>query len=344
MQAFFNSVNQLSTAPTDSSLRQAVLVSASNLASTFNSISSNLQLQSNQIDQSVTQTVDEIDRLTGSIATLNMQVSARIALGQEPGTLEDQRAVLISQLSSKIDVYTCDTPNGLTLTTVNGEPLVVGSEAYALSSVVDGTTGEQHVFSGAVDLTSDIRGGKLGGLLLARDQEIDSLSKILDSFAYDFANAANQAHRAGFDLAGNQGKDLFDIGATSNGAASAIALTITTPSELAASSDTVTGGNGNLQNLLRLRNSPLPSGDSPGGVYASLVFRLGGALANAKADQQAGEVVLNQLNDFRGSISGVSLDEESANLVRFQQAYQASARVIQTINDMLDVAVNLARS
>jgi flagellar hook-associated protein 1 FlgK len=71
---------------------------------------------------------------------------------------------------------------------------------------------------------------------------------------------------------------------------------------------------------------------------------VGGAIADAKADQSAGEVVLNQLNDLRGSISGVSLDEETANLVRFQQAYQASARVIQAINEMLSTAVNLGRS
>ena len=66
--------------------------------------------------------------------------------------------------------------------------------------------------------------------------------------------------------------------------------------------------------------------------------------ANAKADQQAGEVVLGQLANLRGAISGVSLDEESANLIRFQQAYQASARVIQTINDLLSTAVNLGRT
>jgi flagellar hook-associated protein 1 FlgK len=344
VQNFFNSLSQLSSSPTDPSLRQGVLISAQNLARTFHDISTSLQSQRAEIDQSITQSVDEVNRLTQAIASINQEVASRTALGQEPGTIEDQRTTLVSQLASKIDLFVTESADGLTLTTVHGEPLAVAGEAYSLTSTTDPGTGTQHVYSGALDMTADLHGGELGGLVQARDQQLASLSQTLDAFAYSFATSLNQAHRVGFDLAGNAGGDFFTVGSSPSGTASAITVALSDPSLLAASLDTAPGGNGNLLSMMDLQNQPIISGQSPGVAYSSMVFRIGGAIANAKADQQAGEVVLNQLTNLRGSISGVSLDEESANLIRFQQAYQASARVIQTINDLLSTAVNLGRT
>lgn len=342
VQHFFNSVNQLSTSPTDGSLRQGVLTAAGDLVRTFNDLSQNLQNENTQINQSVSQSVDEVNRLTQEIASVNLQVASKVVLGEEPGTLEDQRTALIKQLASKIDVFVTDTPDGLTLTTVHGEPLVVSGQAYSLDTSL-GTDAKVHVSANGTDLTADLQGGELGGMLRARDQDIASMQSNVDAFAYQFATAVNQVHRAGFDLNGNAGGDLFTIGTTQVGAASAIRLEITDPSGLAASADGSAGDNANLLALVGLQNLPIIDGNTPSDAYSRMVFQVGGALANAKADQQAGEVVLSQLNDLRGAVSGVSLDEEAANLIRFQQAYEASARVIATINELLDTAVNLGR-
>ncbi len=340
VQNFFNSLNQLSTNPADGSLRQGALTAAGDLARTFNNLSQNLQNETFQINQSVLQSVDEVNRLTQEIASVNQQVASKTALGEEPGTLEDQRTELIKQLASKIDVFVTDTPDGLTLTTVHGDPLVVAGQPYSLDTSL-GTDSKVHVSANGTDLTADLRGGELGGLLRARDQDIASMQSQVDGFAYQFATAVNQVHQNGFDLNGSVGGDLFSIGATPTGAASSMQLAITDPRGLAASSDGTSGDNGNLLALVALQNSQVVDGSTPTDAYSKLVFQVGGAIANAKADQQAGEVVLNQLNDLRGSVSGVSLDEEAANLIRFQQAYQASARVISTINQLLDVAVHL---
>jgi flagellar hook-associated protein 1 FlgK len=74
-----------------------------------------------------------------------------------------------------------------------------------------------------------------------------------------------------------------------------------------------------------------------------MVFQVGSDTANASADLTASSLILQQLEDQRASVSGVSLDEEAANIVRYQTAYQAAARVVTTVNDMLDAAVNLGR-
>lgn len=343
VQVFFNSLNQLSTSPTDPSYRQGVLTASGNLAECIQNVARKMSDQVRQIDLSVEQCVAEVNRLTAQIANINQQVASRDKLGQDAGTLEDQRSNLISQLASRIDIYISTSADGLTLTTANGEPLVVAGTAYTIDSAPQGATAEEHVFAGNADITSALHGGQLGGLIQAR-QQIASLSAQLDSFAFAFATAVNTAHQSGFDLKGNSGEPLFSVGATSPGCASAITLAISDPSSLAASSDSSTGGNGNLLNMLSLQNQPIVVGETPSAAYSSLVFQIGGSVANAKADLQAGEIVLTHLKNLRGAISGVSLDEESANLIRFQQAYQASARVIQTINDMLDVAVNLGRN
>jgi flagellar hook-associated protein 1 FlgK len=340
VQNFFNSLNELSTNPTDGSLRQGVLTSAGDLARTFNNLSQNLQNESAAIDLSVVQSLSEVNRLTTQIANINQEVANRTAIGEEPGALEDQRTELINELASKIDVFVTDTPDGLTLTTVHGEPLVVAGNSYLLETSI-GSDLKTRVLANGTDLTADIQGGELGGMLRARDQDLASMQSSVDAFAYQFATAVNQVHRSGFDLDGNAAGDMFTIGAAQSGAASRIALAIANPNAVGASSDGAAGGNANLLVLMALRNSQLIDGQTPAEAYSAMVFLVGSAIANAKADEQAGEIVLGQLKDLRGAVSGVSLDEEAANLIRFQQAYQAAARVIATINEMLDIAVNL---
>ncbi len=134
LSAFFNSMSQLSTNPTDANARQAVLTSANNLANSFHQAVSSLKTIGTGLDQSVPQTVDQINRLTTQIATLNGQVAQMQGLGQDPGTTQDQRDELIRQLSSLVNVSVTQTEHGLTLTTANGVPLVVASQSFALQT------------------------------------------------------------------------------------------------------------------------------------------------------------------------------------------------------------------
>ena len=122
LSAFFNSLSQLSTNPTDTNARQAVLTSANNLANSFHQAVSSLNTIGTGLDQSVPQTVDQINRLTTQIATLNGQVAQMQGLGKDPGTIQDQRDELIRQLSGLVNVSVTQTEHGLTLTTANGVP------------------------------------------------------------------------------------------------------------------------------------------------------------------------------------------------------------------------------
>jgi flagellar hook-associated protein 1 FlgK len=94
--------------------------------------------------------------------------------------------------------------------------------------------------------------------------------------------------------------------------------------------------------MYALISQPIIGGQSPTNYYSGIVFNVGNATANAAAEQSASGLILQQLNDQRASISGVSLDEEAANLVRFQDAYSASAQVITAINNMMNAVINMS--
>lgn len=343
LSAFFNSLNQLSTDPASLSLRQAVLTAAGNLATAFRNSTRNLQLQRSSLDLNVGQAVDQVNVLTSQIAKLNGQIHTLENLNQEASDFVDQRNVLIRQLSSLIDVSVIQSDNGITLTTSNGTALVADQRSFALDVQMD-VSGVQHIFGQGSDITTGLTGGKIAGLIEARDQKIPGILADLDTLAAGLADAVNAAHRQGFDLSGNAGGDFFvppPVGG--QGAAAGFAVNLTDPALLAASSDGSPGSNGNLALLSAVQNQAIAGGRTPTDFYADLVFRVGSDVANGVADLDASQLVLRQLEDQRASVSGVSLDEEAANLVRYQRAFEAAARVVTTISDMTEVAVNLGR-
>ena len=99
--------------------------------------------------------------------------------------------------------------------------------------------------------------------------------------------------------------------------------------------------NGNAEAMYALSSQPIIQGQSASDYYSSVVFNVGNAVASATAEQSASDLALRQLSDQRASISGVSLDQEAANLMRYQQAYAASAQVITTINQMMQTVINM---
>jgi len=340
---FFDTPQQLSTDPSNSSLRQGVLTAAGNLAVAFNTTARNLQSRRNNLDVNVVQTVSEINTLTAQIASVNQQIANLENVHQDASAFVDKRTMLIRQLSNLMDVAVIQTEHSIALTTASGTPLVAESRSFSLATLV-GSGGMHAVFSGSTDITGSVAAGKLGGLLAMRDTNIPALQESLDQLASGLANALNTAHRAGFDLNGNAGGDFFvPPSAGGAGAAGTLSVAIMDTALLAASSDGTAGSNGNLLALSAVHDQVVAGGQKPLDFYSHLVIQVGSDTANASADLEASQLILQQLEKQRSSISGVSLDEEAASIVRYQSAYQAAARVIATVNEMLDDVVNLGR-
>lgn len=341
ISAFFSQLNQLSADPTNLSLRQGALTAAGNLANSFNTAASNLQQQCSNVDLNVSQVVQQINNLTGQIAKLNGQIAGLQNTGADASSFLDQRDELVNQLSGLIDVAQIHSDNGLTLTTSNGTALVAGEQSFSLTATPD-SLGVQHIFAQGTDITANIASGQLGGLLQVRDNKIPMLLSGLDTLASGLSSAINAANQGGFDLNGNPGGNLFSIPpASGTGAAESMSVVMNDPALIAASSDGSAGSNGNMQALTGVDSQPVAGGQTPTDYYSNIVFSVGSDVANATADQQASQLILQQLQDQRGSISGVSLDEEASHLVLYQQAYDAAARIITAINEMMEEVVHL---
>ena len=207
-----------------------------------------------------------------------------------------------------------------------------------------GPTGVEHIFSQGTDITAQLVSGSLAGVLSVRDQTIPGLLANLDTLATGLSNALNTSHLAGFDLNGNPGTNLFTAPPLGGvGAAGAIQVAITDPSQIAASSDGSAGSNGNLASLIAVAKQQVAGGQTSTNFYSGIVFSVGSATANAAAEAQASNTILRQLEDQRGSISGVSLDEEASNLIRYQRAYEASAHVFATLSSLTETVINLGK-
>lgn len=338
MSALFSSISTLSTNPSNSSSRQAVLVAGQNLANAFNTASKTLTSQQAALNTQVTQDVSQINQLTKQIAALNPQIATLKASGQDGGTLQDQQDQLVLSLSKLTNVAVTQSKDGVTLTTGNGTPLVIDSQSFTLQSATGSTVLDQN----GADITSSLTGGDLGGSIQTRDTAIKGLLTQLDTLANQFAAAMNTAQAKGFDQNGTAGTDFFKAsGSATTITAGNIKMAITDPTLVAASSDGSSGSNGNLANLSAVQTTALASGQTPGSAYASLVYQVGSLTSNAQAESTATTSSLLSLNDQLSSVSGVSIDQESANLITYQLAYQAAARVVSTIQELFSITMSM---
>jgi flagellar hook-associated protein 1 FlgK len=351
MSALFSSISSLSTNPASPSSRQAVLTAGQNLATAFNTASSNLTSQQVGLNTQVTSDVSQINQLTQQIAALNPQIAALKGTESNGGTLEDQQNQLILQLSAITNVSVTQGKDGVTLSTGSGTPLVMGTQFFTLQTATASNGMTDVLDQNGTDITKSLTTGDLGGTIQTRDTTIPTLLTQLDTLANQFGAAFNTAQSTGTDLNGATGAALtpfFKFPPTVPpavvpvaGSAGSITLALTSPTQIAASSDGTAGSNGNLVNFSALQTATLPAGQTPGDTYANLVYQVGSLTSNANSESTATTASLLQLNDQLNSVSGVSIDQESANLITYQTAYEAAARVVTTIQSMFSVTMSM---
>ena len=344
LSSFFTSLSALSTSPTSVAARQTVISNASNLVNQFQSVSAGLSSTQSGLDANVTADVNSINSLSKQAATLNQQITQQPAGAQGESTLKDQLNQVELSLAKVTNISTMHTSTGDTITTGNGTPLVVGGQSFALTTSVGSDGLQQVIDADKNNITSTISSGDLGGTIQVRDTTIPGMLSQLDTMANQFGQAFNAAQATGYDLNGAAGANLFNVPATVAGSAAAISLNTTDPSAIAVSSDGTAGSDGNLANLEAVQTTKLASGMNVTGMASNLVYQIGESASTALSEQTAIGQSLSSLETQQASVSGVSIDEEAANLMRYQQAYQASAQVISTVNTLITTTMNMMSS
>ena len=292
-------------------------------------------------DQQVTQTVTSINSITQQIAQLNSQLSSTNTSETNGGTLEDQRDELVQQLSSLTGISITQSSDGEVITTGNGTPLVMGGQSYSLQTTTGSNGFQQVLDSNGNNITSDISGGTLGGAIQLRDTIIPGFQTSLDDLASQLAAKFNTAQEAGYDSTGSAGQAFFSVPTGTTGAAAGISVALTSGSQVAYSSDGTSGSNGNVANLTSALTTALSSGQTATAAYSSLVYQVGSASSNATAQSSALGTSLLQLTNQQSSVSGVDVDEETTNLIRYQTAYEAAARIVSTVQALNTVTLDM---
>jgi flagellar hook-associated protein 1 FlgK len=339
---FWDVWQNLATDPSSSTGRATVVESAATLASRINSSAAQLVSLRQGIDLQVSQDVATVNDLAAQIAALNTQIQRVSVGGDHPNDLQDQRDKLLDQLAAFIPVKLEPQADGTVTVLVGGTDLVNGGRTRTISTTMDGSG---HLHPAWSDGSAVALGnGRLGALVAVRDTQLAGYQTQLDSLASTFADAVNAAHATGFDANGAPGGPFFTY-TPGNAAATLVvsAAIAADPRLLAAASAVGQPGNGAVAGAIAdLRGAHLFAGGTAttADAYANLIGQIGNDSQQAIEMAQNQSLVTDHLRQRRESTNGVSLDEEATNMIRFQHSYQAAARVITVMDDMLDTLIN----
>lgn len=358
LTGFFNSFSSLEANPTDESLREEVLSSASTLAADVSNAAASLNSQRSALDQEASGVTSQVNTLTSAIAQLDQQIQST-SPDADAGTLEDQRQQDLSQLSQLIGVNQITTENnGLSVTTTSGQPLVSEGQSFQLTTgSVDGVT---HFFVGGTDITGQLTsgGGELGGYLTARDHDIPSALSSLDQLTYNVSTQVNALNNAGTDLDGNTGAvvppgtvastlDIFSAppglaADSATGSAVAMSVVMTNPNQIAAAGVGLgTGDSSNATAIAALANQSIVNGETPTNYYANFVSQLGATVSNVQTENTAANASVTQLQTQSNALSSVNLNDEASAMSTFERSYQAASQVFTILNTVMASSLNL---
>jgi len=338
VSSFFDGFSSLAQDPGSTANRDVVVSRGRALAQTFAGLAAQFSSAQHLADGAIQGAVDQANTLAAQVAKLNGQIAGGL---HDVSALVDQRTVAANKLADLVGAKITSNSDGSIIMTVGqGRPLVIGNTAVALTIGQAAVTGLATIQSEGVDVTPEFTSGQVGGWLQVRDKLVPSYQSQLDQFAYDVATTVNAIHVTGYGVGGGTNQNFFAPPASVAGAANAMALdaAVAADSSLVAASATGTAGdNQTATALAALRNVSLgPSGSSPADAWAQLVYRVGADSADATNSNTTRQQIVDQLGALRAAVSGVSSDEEAANLMKFQRAYEANARYFVTISQTLE--------
>ena len=355
---FYNDFRKLSNDPTSEAIRQSVRESSQSMVNDFRRIRSEVESVRSHIDNRIDGTMKELNSLGKELADLNAHIRQAEVQGNDANDLRDRRDVTIKKINTFVDISTHKDNMGNINVDIKGVgPLVTGSQLQDYSvargpAVPDQGSPENSLqisrssFSNQ-NITSQFQGGKLGALIETRDKAISTVLDRLDQLAFSVSNSVNEIHQKGFTQDGKTGVNFFKPVDSMEGAAERLSL-----------SDDIHGSVGNiavglqadapgdnrnalaianLQNIHLMNNGHTTVDD----FYNSIVSDVGVSSARNREALGQQQGILTQLNKVRDQVSGVSIDEETTNLMQYQHAFDASARVIKVADEMMDTVLKL---
>lgn len=360
LSKFFAAWDELSKRPESIAVRTALVEEAKTLASYFNQVLRGLRELARDLDDGIATRVDEINALAREIAAQNKEIVRITAIGNDPADLKDKRDVAIARLSRLINISAFEAKDGSVVIQVGSGELVREDRVNELR-FESGTLPGELLGSGVEEQESrvvwanngdaaDISGGEVGGLLEVRNGDLPTYYEDVEDLTTTLAERINEQHRQGYGLDDPADSPpqrdfyIYDPGsrvlsvnpALDPDAGGDVA-------KVAAAATPGVAGDGSVALAIAGLEDALTMGGgkvSFGGFYQQIIADVGTNARQAAHMVQVHEATLQQYTNNKDSISGVSIDEEMVNLMRYQRAYEAAARLTTAIDEMLDTLIN----
>lgn len=348
---FFSSWQTLSTDPSNTAARQAVISQAQTLGQTFQTVSSELEtLQSNLVGV-VTDGIGQLNTDAKQVASLNTQIIAIQGDGQSANQLLDQRSQLLDNMSKLANISYTEQSNGAVYIQLSSSSLVDGSGAHLYppgSSTTFNTQTNAPTITNPATLLTDLAGITSGSIAgnLSSISDTTSLLGSFDNYLQSFAGQVNDIQTTGMPLSGQTAPPpIFDV-ENDQGAPSHVYLAVdpnlTAANVAAATSANTPGDNSNALKMVNLQNDATAYN---GGTFdqgiAALVSGIGVETAAVNNSEATANALAQQSSNMRQSISGVDINEQAALMVQYQNSYAAAAKFVSVFQQMMSDLMNI---
>ena len=339
MDRFFNAAGNLSVDPTSIDLRNSFLNEAQGLAERFNELADYLNDVEQDTQFAIEAKTTRLNNLAEQLVTINTELNENLDVTKQAPRLLDQRDRTLLEMAEIANIHVIEGKSGavaIRLDNAFGTMVIDNNRANQFSAQFNQPNiGSVEIISsyGARGDVTDMTGGALGGLLSVRSQVLMPTIDKLDKLADTLATQVNGYQARGDDANGNSGESIFDFNSAAD-----FSLLLSDPMKIAAATRSGSAGdNSNMLLIARLQTAGvMTGGGSLTDEYNSIVTAVGSQATLAKISKDALQVVFDQATAEKDRISGVSLDEEAADLIRYQQAFQASAKIITVSSELFD--------
>ncbi len=357
---FFNDFRKLANEPDSEAVRQSVRESTQAMANDFRRLRGHVEDVRNHLDARIEGFTTEANALADQVRDLNQKIKIQEISGAPANDLRDQRDMAMKKLATYVDVSVHADQDGAYNVDIKGVgPLVNGPNAekfVVYRSPADSGGKPENSFAirstgnASNDITHALKGGKLGALLEVRDQTLSSILNRLDDMAATITDSVNAVHREGFTRYGTKGVDFFKtLPGGKERASQYMGLSDEVASDVnqiaAAATVDAAGDNRIAVAISQIQNMRVMDGGNAtiDAYYNGLVSDVGVVAGRNRNSLVQQKDITMQLDKMREQISGVSMDEETANLLQFQRAFDASAKVISVADQCLETVLNLRR-
>lgn len=340
MDRFFAAWQALSTTPEDMGARTAAIQESEALAQAFVMTRERIQAVREDAVTALRSDLSKINDLADAIVELNIEIARAVVVGDAPNDLLDKRDLLLDELSKLADISVGNANTGMINVTIGGRAIVLGNEARHLDLTIDPTTLDVSLNWGDGSPVN-VRTGRIVGLISIINDTVPLYLDTLDELAKSIITEVNAVHASAYDLNGNPAGPFFT---GSSAADIAVRADIAEDPRLlgTSASPEATGDGSKAVEVAQLKDKlSMHSGVSTfGDFYSEFVSKVGLDSRAAKRAKEVYENVLESQEDRRDSISGVSMDEELMNMLKYQASYEAAARMITAVDEMLDRLIN----